>query len=100
MAVLVKVVPDGVSTCPLVGLASEPQSITNRRTIRNGKMVNCVDLLLILINKCSNSQLLFVNVVVAGSSVEVLVVSSVAVVVAGTPGEKLVISSGAAYNIW
>ena len=46
MAVLVKVVPDGVSTCPLTGLASEPQSITNQRTIRKGKMFNCVDLLL------------------------------------------------------
>ena len=32
MAVLVKVVPDGVSTCPLTGLASEPQPIrTNQK---------------------------------------------------------------------
>ena len=47
MAVLVNVVPDGVSTCPLTGLASEPQSITNN--IRDRKIVNYVDLLYTLI---------------------------------------------------
>ena len=34
MAVLVKVVPDGVSTCPLTGLANEPQSITTNQNNR------------------------------------------------------------------
>ena len=47
MAVLVKVVPDGVSTCPLMGLASEPQSITtNQKNQKWENVVNCVDFLL------------------------------------------------------
>ena len=41
MALLVKVVPDVVSTCPLMGLASEPQSITTNQ--KEEIVVNCVD---------------------------------------------------------
>ena len=48
-----KVVSDDMSTCPLTGFPSGPQSTTILRIIRNRKMVNCVAKTLIILHSYS-----------------------------------------------